>query len=240
MSLPEFKTKDEVPEPFRAEYIERDGKWVFDDKEAVGLKESQKKLLNEKKAAEKETQRLKELHGDLDEDAIAELIKGRRSKEEEDAKKSGDFEKLFAKREKELRAELEPKVLEGEKAKQALEARDLETIIRDSAGKAKVIGADMKAVIKLTMGDRVKKEGDKYVVYDADGDPTTLSVDKFFAETFKTEYPKFYEASGAGGGGAGAGGGKARADGTIARGDNAAFLANVDKIAKGELKVAGT
>lgn len=239
MPLPSFDKKDDIPEAFRSDYIERNGKYVYNDAEAEGLKANQKTLLDEKKKAEKEAARLRSLHGDLPDDEVAELIKGRRTAEEQAALKAGDFEKLMAKREKEIRNEYEPKVKAGEEAAQKLVDRDLTAAIMEAAGKAKVIGTDLKTVIRIVKNDRVKMENGKVTVYDADGDPTGLTVEKFFAETFKTEYPKFYEGAGASGGGAGATStGGARTDGTIARDDDKAFLANLDKVAKGEVKVS--
>lgn len=242
MPLPEFKTKDEIPEAFRGEYVERDGKFVFDDKDVVGLKASQQRILEEKKAAEKETARLRSLHGDLSEDELAQLIKDRAKAEHDRALKAGDVEKLVEKRVNETKVEYDKRIAALEPFKQKYEDRELDIAIRDAASKAGVISEDMPHVLAIVKGNRVKLDPatNKMVVFDKDGDPTGITVEKFFAETFKAEAPKFYNASGAGGGGAGGGGGggKGRTDGTIARGDNQGFLANVDKIAKGEVKVA--
>lgn len=64
-----------------------------------------------------------------------------------------------------------------------------------------------------------------------------LEIGEYVASTLKQEYPEFYNGSGSTGGGAS----KSNAGGvgtkTIARDDQAAFLANVDKIASGEIEV---
>ncbi len=76
-------------------------------------------------------------------------------------------------------------------------------------------------------------------MYDRDGDPTGLSVEKFYAETFKAEAPKFYGSTAGSGGGASGGGNRAPGSAPAIT-DQASFLANVDKIAKGEVRVATT
>lgn len=71
----------------------------------------------------------------------------------------------------------------------------------------------------------------------ADGKGTAMDVDTFVAQTLKTTYPGAFKGTGSSGGGASksnAGGGGAK---TVAVGDDAAFLANLDGIAKGEVVV---
>lgn len=242
MPFPTFDTADAVPEVIRSSYVERDGKWVPDDSDLAGLKTSQRTLLAEKKAQADELAKYRATLGDRKLDDVAELIKAHASTEEDRARKAGEFDKLLAKREKEIRDEYEPKVKQGQEYRTKYEDKELTDAIREAAGKAKVIPEDMKAIIKLVKGDRVRldEKTGKAVVYDEDGDPSAHTLEKFFTDTFRTEYPKFYQPAGGSGGGANGGssgsGNRSASNGTIDMTDNAAFLANIDKIAKGEVK----
>lgn len=64
-------------------------------------------------------------------------------------------------------------------------------------------------------------------------------VDKYIAEDLAKEYPELFQGSGSNGGGASRSEGGALGATEVARGDNDAFLASVDSIAKGETTVAG-
>src|SRR6185312_2390102 len=240
MPLPTFEKAEDVPEAVRGGYIEREGKWVPDDSDVAGLKASQRTLLAEKKAAAEERDRLKAVIGDRKPEDVAELLKQHALSEEERQKKAGEFDKLIEKRVNETKAEYEKRLAEALPYKQKNEDRELDIAIRDAAAKAGVISEDMKLVIPIVKGTRVKldEKTGKPVVYDADGDPTGLTVEKFFAETFKAEAPKFYAPSGGSGGGSNGGSGSRAGSGTVTITDAASILANVDKIAKGQMNVA--
>jgi len=240
MPLPTFEKAEDVPEAVRGGYIEREGKWVPDDSDVAGLKASQRTLLAEKKAAAEERDRLKAVIGDRKPEDVAELLKQHALSEEERQKKAGEFDKLIEKRVNETKAEYEKRLAEALPYKQKYEDRELDIAIRDAAAKAGVISEDMKLVIPIVKGTRVKldEKTGKPVVYDADGDPTGLTVEKFFAETFKAEAPKFYAPSGGSGGGSNGGSGSRAGSGTVTITDAASILANVDKIAKGQMNVA--
>jgi hypothetical protein len=241
MPLPaSFDTLEAIPEAFRSVYVEKDGKYVPDDSDTRGLKDSQKRLLDEKKKSDAELTRFRETLGDAKPEDVAAILKAHRDGEEERQKKAGEFDKLIEKRVNETKAEYEKRLAEALPYKQKYEDRELDIAIRDAAAKAGVISEDMKLVIPIVKGSRIKlddKTG-KPVVYDADGDPTGLSVEKFFAETFKAEAPKFYAPSGGSGGGSNGGSGSRSGSGTVAITDAAGILANVDKIAKGQMSVA--
>jgi hypothetical protein len=236
MPFPTFAKKDEIPESMRDSYVERNGKWVADVEDTSGLKESQRKALDEKKKLEDD---LKRVLGDRKLDDVAALLKKQQEDDEASARKAGDFDKLLAKRIDETKAEYEKRLKELEPYKAKYEDRELEAAIRDAAVAGGVIAEDMKHVIAITKGRRVKlDEKGKAIVLDADGDPTGLSVEKFFADSFKKEAPKFYQAAGGSGSGATGGGSGKVPTGTIPITDVAAIAKNADKIAKGEMKVA--
>ena len=208
MPLPSFAKQDEIPEAFRSAYIEREGKWVPDDSDVAGLKKSQKTLLDEKKAADAELANWKKVLGDTKPEEVAALLESRRKADDEAARKAGDFDKVLEKRINETKAEYEKRIEALAPFKQKYEDREVDLAIRDAAAKAGIIPEDMKYVIQILKGSRVKldEKSGKVGVYDADGDLTGLSVEKFFAETFKAEAPKFYQSAGGSGGGANGGG----------------------------------
>jgi hypothetical protein len=241
MPLPTFAKKEDIPEAVRDGYVEREGKWVPDDSTERGLKESQRKLLDEKKAAADELARIRGVLGDRSLDDVDKLIKSQRETEEERQRKAGEFDKILEKRVNETKVEYEKRIAELTPYKTRFTDLTLDLAIREAAEKAGVLSGDMKAVLKIVKGDRVRldEKTGKPVVVDSDGDVTSATVEKFFVETFKTEYPKFYTAAGGSGGGAGGGtgggGGRGPANGGVDIRDQASFLANVSKIAKGEV-----
>jgi hypothetical protein len=238
MPLPVFKTKDEIPEAFRSEYMEKDGQWVPNLEDVTGIKANARKVLDEKKKLEDQ---LNAALGGRKLEDVADLLRKQQELEEAQARKAGDFDKLLEKRVNETKAEYDKQIAALSPFKQKYEDRELEGIIRKAAIPAGVDPRDLEEyVIPLVKGRRIRLDGDKVVVLDRDGDPTGLSPEKFFTDAFKTEAPKFYQAAGgSGGGSAGASGsGSKVVAGTIARTDTNALLANLDKVAKGEVKVA--
>jgi hypothetical protein len=242
MSLKLFAVKDAIPESLRESAIEtKDGQWAVSDVE--GLRSSQQKLLDEKKRLQDEYEQMRQSLGGLTPAQIAKYREDMQRLEDDQARKAGDFDKLLEKRIGETKAEYEKRLAALEPYKQKYEDRELEIAIRDAASKAGVIATDLPFVLDIVKGRRIKydEKAGKAVVFDKDGDPTGLSVEKFFAESFKAEAPKFYEPAGGSGGGAGGGGGGGKPTlpvGTVSARDNAALIANLDKIAAGQVKVA--
>src|SRR4051812_37509842 len=116
MKFPTFEKQEHIPEAFRGAYVKGDdGKWnVEEDSVAKGLKDSQRRLLDEKKASDAELERLKKVFGSRKPEDVEKLLKEHETSEEERQRKAGDFDKLIEKRVNEVRAELEPKVTAGE------------------------------------------------------------------------------------------------------------------------------
>jgi len=240
MSLKVFDAKDAIPESLRDSAVEtKDGKWAVADVE--GLKSSQERILDEKKRLQARYEELERSLGGLNPEQIAKYREDLKRLEDEQARKAGDFDKLLEKRVGETKAEYEKRLSEAEKYRVKYIDREIEFAIRDAAAKAGVPQEDIPYVVDLHKGRRVQyddKTG-RPVVYDRDGDPTGLSVEKFYAETFKAEAPKFYGSTAGSGGGASGGGNRAPGSAPAIT-DQASFLANVDKIAKGEVRVATT
>lgn len=234
MPLPVFKTKDEIPEAFRSEYTEKNGEWVPNIEDVSGIKANARKVLDEKKKLE---DAMKAALGDRNLDDVAAILK--KQQELEDASLGKD--KLMEKRLAERDAEWQKKFDAVAPYKTKYEARELESAIRKAAIPAGVDPKDLEEyVIPLVMNRRIRLDGDKVIVLDRDGDPTGLTPEKFFAEAFKAEAPKFYAAAGGSGGGSsgGSSGGTRQVAGTISRGDNNAIIANLDAVAAGKVKVA--
>ena len=233
MPLPTFETEADIPTAVRSGYIEREGKWIPDDLDNT------KQILNEKKKLQQRLTDLESKYGGVDPDEIKQLLADKRTADEKRQKDAGEFDKLLDKRLNETKIEYEKRLAELSPYKTKYEDRVLEIAIRDAAVKAGVIPSDLQHVLKIVKGSSIRydEKSDKVVVVDEDGDVTSATPEKFFAETFKTQAPKFYQPSGGSGGGATPGSGSVRTNGTIDRTDNAAFLANLDKIAKGEIKV---
>jgi hypothetical protein len=240
MSLKVFDAKDAIPESLRDSAVEtKDGKWAVADVE--GLNSWKERLLDEKKKLQARYEELERSLGGLNPEQIAKYREDLKRLEDEQARKAGDFDKLLEKRVGETKAEYEKRLSEAEKYRVKYIDREIEFAIRDAAAKAGVPQEDIPYVVDLHKGRRVQyddKTG-KPVVYDRDGDPTGLSVEKFYAETFKAEAPKFYGSTAGSGGGASGGGNRAPGSAPAIT-DQASFLANVDKIAKGEVRVATT
>ncbi len=87
-----------------------------------------------------------------------------------------------------------------------------------------------------------------YVITDGKGNPVIangqgapMTMDLFVEQTLKSKYPSAFQGTGSSGGGAtkstGGASGSATPPGTIARGDQRAFMANLDAIAKGKVEV---
>lgn len=111
----------------------------------------------------------------------------------------------------------------------------LDNVVKTEMAKGGARAERIDALFRLT--------ADRFDLTD-DGKPMLrtspgIEVGKYVADELRKEYPEFYNGSGSSGGGASkstAGGGGSPS--TIAATDRAAFLANVEKIAKGQVLVA--
>lgn len=114
-------------------------------------------------------------------------------------------------------------------------ALKLDNVVKTEMAKGGARAERIDALFRLT--------ADRFDLTD-DGKPMLrtspgIEVGKYVADELRKEYPEFYNGSGSSGGGASkstAGGGGSPS--TIAATDRAAFLANVEKIAKGQVLVA--
>lgn len=165
-------------------------------------------------------------------------------KEERQAGKAG----LTSEQLDKLRADVR-KNLDGEYAPVIEERDGLKSQVEALTGEVRGLRLDSK--IKAQMGemgvrsDRIEKlfklTKDQYDLTD-DGVPVlkdepTADIGQYISETLRSEYPEWFNGSGSSGGGASrstvGGGGKT----VIPAGDGDAFMANIDKIASGEVEV---
>ncbi len=211
--------------------------------ERDALKSKAEELLGEVKGVKR---RLKDFEG-LDPKEIKELIAKSQQDEGDRAKKAGDWEKREAQLSEKHAKEIQAARDEAVAANQAVERYllDAETVKAiDGKGSAKLLLPVVKPHLKVMKGEN----GDHGVrVIDAEGNirvkvekgkAVPLTVAEFVAELREDpELAGAFAGSGASGSGAGRSEGKTGGMKVIPSGDEKAFLANLDKIAKGEVTV---
>ena len=154
------------------------------------------------------------------------------------AKQAGFTDEQLRKLRDDVRADLEkeylPYKISAETLGEEVRTLKLDNEVKKLMTVQGVRGERVDALFRLTAGEFDLTEDGKPMLKN---DPTR-EVGKYVAEELSKQYPEFYVGSGSSGGGAsksaGAAGGRVR---TIAAGDNAAFLANLEGIASGEVTV---
>lgn len=144
----------------------------------------------------------KEFPGATD-DEIRELVKKAKEMKGKGGKGDGeqpDTEKLVAKLRKEIDEEYAPIKLENETLKSKVRRVLLDDQVRKEAVDAGIIGDDIEDVLELTRKHFDLDEKDRVIVLDEDGDPSSVTLKKFFTDVFKKRKPKFYKAPEASGG----------------------------------------
>lgn len=215
---------DKVGDDLKPAYVEADGKFNFDpDKyaelKAAGLKKKNGEILGKLKQAESELGRfgkfksLAELMADADETELEEFQANWQKRNEKDASKGKPGEDSIKLKEQLERAharalkarEDEAATLKADlqKAQVELTKFKLWTPLRETAIKAGLDPADWEvAQLELSYQQRFGFDEDGKVVVMEDGQPSTVTPEKFFRDVYSDQRPKFYKASNAGGGGA--------------------------------------
>jgi hypothetical protein len=166
--------------------------------DVTGLKSAFEKEKKERKRLAGEAEKYKDLDP---EKARAALLKLQELDDKELVDK-GEYDRVLAKKEKEWKDErvtLEQQITERNAR---LDRFELINPVRDAALKAGVLADDIDIVLSHTSPRFKLNDKRKVVVLDKDGDPTELTLDKYFGEVYKQEHPKFYQATNAGGSGA--------------------------------------
>lgn len=225
---------EDVAEGFRGEYEEiadGDNKGKFrlkvEDAESLvdtkGLKSALERARREGKS--ELVKALKKEFPSATDDELTELIrqakKLRDRGDDDDDEGDESKQKVAEKLAKKLRAELEeeygPIKQENETLKGKLRRVLLDDQIRKLALDAGIFPDEVDDVIELVRTKRIDlNDKDELVVLDKDGDPSAITPDKFFKETYKKEKPRYYKATDASGGDAtrGKGGGGGGGGGT--------------------------
>lgn len=209
-----------------------------------GLKASQQQLLDEVKKLKGLTKAYEGLDPEKARTALATLEEAERKK----ATAEGDFKALEKQLIERHTNDLALKDKAIGKLSSALERRlkeaNLATALSEAGVKA---GMANLLVLEGSRYIQVREQDDDFaaVVVDdkgnpriADGQATPMTVQQLVEQVLKAKYPDAFQGTGSSGGGAtgstaGGGGGQT----VVARGDNKAFLANLDAIADGKAVV---
>ena len=208
--------------------------------ETEGLQKSQKQLLAEAKAAKAA---LKSYEG-IDPDEHKRLKTAAEEAERKKAAAEGDFESL----KKQL----------VEKHGTEISAKDAQIAKRQTALEKRLVQAELTAAIVRHKGDpdlllphgakfvrtrEIENDFEAFVVDEAgqprfaDGKGTPMTFDDLVTQVLIPKYPRAFDGTGSSGGGASKSAASGGGPRVISAGDNAAFLANLPKIASGEVVV---
>lgn len=229
MAFPVFKTQAEIPKGFEELYEEKDGAWHPKATDpGTELKETLAKERELRKEEAKARKKAEDERADLERRLAA---AGTGEEKDKVAKALAKFDADLAAARSEF---------DAERTKLQGELRQLKLTDRVKAAFLNSGGRPERAdkMLRDTEG-RLDLEGDRIVIKDEKGQPTTQSVDDFFGKTYKTEVPEFFTGTKAagGGGGKGAGGmpasgsGKLTADEVIANPLGALQAANAESAA---------
>lgn len=197
-----------VPEVQRSLYTENEtGGWTLDVEGGIGddtaaLKEALKKSRESESLAKK----YKELFPDKTPAEVLEIVKA--AEKTADDKKGGkgkgtdeDVERIIEKRVAEANKKLADAEARATDAETKLRNRDMDAVTRAAFLKAKGLAESVDDAVELSRKHFDLRDG-KVVVLDEDGDPTSMSPEKFFATTFKEKKAYLYQGTGASGSGA--------------------------------------
>lgn len=235
---------DEVPEEHRALYVEKDGKYALPVEGAV-----EKARLDEFRdgnvALKKQIEELQAKFNGIDPEAARELLEQQKKQRNKELIEAGKVEELLAERVSSMRAEYENalKALHEEKSTLAttLEGLVIDNALRDAAVKNGVRPSAIedvllrgKRVFKLQEGQAVGMDGDR-PLYGKDGSPMSVSE---WVSGLSNQAPHLFEIStGSNAKATNSASGSGVVRGAIRKDDAKSFLANLDKIAKNQVRV---
>jgi len=191
MPLPVFDKQDDIPQAFRSEYEEKEGKWHPKPPPAPDVTKLQGALEKERTRAESEEAARKKAEKERDD-----------LKRAKDATDRGISEEALQKiRDDEAKAR---KPIEDENAALKTENDKLKRTdrVRAEALKNGVMPDRIEdAMLLLDLRTELTKEG-SIAVKDKSGSVTAEKLEDFLAKTFKTEKPWLYAGTGSSGSGA--------------------------------------
>ncbi len=225
-----------------------DGTEVFTkeelDAEVEGLKANQKKALDEAKAAKRALSELKDQWGDLDPKEVKTLVDEAANAKRDQQKNAGDWEA----REQAL-TDAHQKQIDAMKSRQEKLMRTVEQSLKTSKLTTAIAAAKGDVDLLLPHAERfveVQETDDGFEAFVTDGQGnravsdgrgSPMTFDQLVEAKLIPAYPRAFEGTGSSGSGA-----SRSADGVgrrtmVAADDDDAFIANVDKIASGEVEV---
>lgn len=182
MPFPTFATPDEIPEPFRDAYEEKDGVYVAKTEDVGGLKAV---LADQKARAKRAAEKAAEAERQLTE-----------LREAMDADKKGISGDKLAEIRAQAEAKFKPHLDELEATRQQLRALRLDSAVKGLYAKAEMFDPD--AAWKIT-ADEYDLTDDGKVILKAD---PTADLEKHITTALKAKYPFLYKGTQAAGGGA--------------------------------------
>ena len=204
--------------------------------------EKNRELLEKNRVANDRLNALHQALGGRDAATVMHIVADAEKAEEERQKKLGELDGIIEKRVKARDDHWAPQVAQKESELSELRAEKFENSVKSAALKAGIAVDDLDLAVAFVKDKKFVKldeTGKKLMVVDSDGDATGATLDEFFGTALKKIAPKLYPSTIGSGGGATPGSGGSRGhSGIVDKTDAAAFLANMDKIATGELKVA--
>ena len=248
----QYKSQDEIPEEFKDLYEERSGTWRLKLEDPVVPKG---KLDEFRDNNIKLMKKLEELEGKLSGVDLEEYKELKKKVQEHEDKKlidEGKIDELVQRKAMKIKQSFEDQLKElQKKAEQASKAAELyksklsSTLVDAEVQKAVLSvakpreGAINDILLRAKQTWRVTDDGEvmpfdeKGELIQTDNGPLTF---RDWAESLVEQAPYLFE--GSGGGGASGSGNGGSAPKVIPRDDKDAFIANLDKIAKGEVKVS--
>lgn len=212
--------------------------------ETEGLKRSQKELLAEKKAAQAKLAALPE---GFDPEEFKALKAEKEARERKKATDEGDFKSLEAQLVTKYETQIQAEQAEKKRYAAAMERHLVDSALAQELAKhsdsPKLLMPHLRSHLKVMEVDGefvariVDAAGNVRIGKGQGSSPMTIAE---FAEEARSnaEYGPLFRGSGSSGGGASKSASSAGGQSVIPAGDNVAFIANVDNIAKGKAKVA--
>lgn len=193
---------DDIPEGIRGEYEEVDGKFrlTVEGVDSLVDNSAMKTALEKERAKGKLVDAIRKEFPTATDEEIRELLKKAKA-----AAKSGkdgeppDTEKIVAKLRKEIDEEYAPIKEENSKLTTKLRKILLDDQVRKAALEGGVIPEEVDDVLELTRKHFDLDDKDRVVVLDEDGDPSSVSLKKYFTDTYKKLKPRYYKAPDASG-----------------------------------------
>lgn len=234
---------EEVPEALRTEYTENNGEFVL-AVEGMAPKEKVEEFRSNNVKLMKQIEDLNKTYEGVDPAVYREMVEKAQREQNKKLVDQGKVDELLANQKNAMASDHEKvvKALSEDKIKltSQLESLLIDSAIRDAAAKTGVRGSAVedvmlrgRAVFRLEDGKAIPKDGDK-PIYGKSGDPMSVSE---WVESLTEKAPHLFEPS--------KGGGSRQAEGTsagsgtrISRGDQKAFLANLDAIKSGKVTVS--